>query len=159
MRKKPLIGLNAEFRNSKKDSPAFSFVAAGYYDSILAVGGMPVILPPLLEADDMNRVLDTLDGFVLVGGNDLDPRNDGFMMHPSVRAMDPRREESDRLLMKLISKRRLPVFGIGSGMQLINVSQGGNLFCTFRKIVRRPSRIPIRSIRRTATVWKWCRAR
>jgi len=128
MRKKPLIGLNAEFRNSKKDSPAFSFVAAGYYDSILAVGGVPVILPPLLEADDMNRVLDTLDGFVLVGGNDLDPRNDGFMMHPSVRAMDPRREESDRLLMKLIAKRRLPVFGIGSGMQLINVSQGGNLF-------------------------------
>jgi len=128
MRKKPLIGLNAEFRNSKKDSPAFSFVAAGYYDSILAVGGVPVILPPLLEADDMNRVLDTLDGFVLVGGNDLDPRNDGFMMHPSVRAMDPRREESDRLLVKLIAKRRLPVFGIGSGMQLINVSQGGNLF-------------------------------
>src|SRR4051812_26645410 len=128
MRKKPLIGLNAEFRAPKKDSPAFSFVSAGYYDSILAVGGVPVILPPLSDADDMNRALDMLDGFVLVGGGDLDPRNDGFMMHPSIRPMDSRREESDRLLMKLIAKRRLPVFGIGAGMQLINVAQGGNLF-------------------------------
>ncbi len=127
MRKKPLIGLNADYRAAKKDSPAFSFVAAGYYDSILAVGGIPVILPPLAEADDVNRVLDQLDGVVLVGGTDLDPRNDGFMLHPSVRCMDPRREEADRLLMKLIAKRRIPVFGIGSGMQLINVSQGGNL--------------------------------
>jgi putative glutamine amidotransferase len=127
MRKKPLIGLNADYRASKKDSPAFSFVAAGYYDSILAVGGVPVILPPLAEADDVNRVLDLLDGVVLVGGADLDPRNDGFMLHPSLRCLDPRREEADRLLMKLIAKRRLPVFGIGSGMQLINISQGGNL--------------------------------
>jgi putative glutamine amidotransferase len=127
MRKKPLIGLNADYRAAKKDSPAFSFVAAGYYDSILAVGGIPVILPPVNEADDVNRVLDQLDGVVLVGGADLDPRNDGFMLHPSLRCMDARREEADRLLMKLIAKRRIPVFGIGSGMQLINVSQGGNL--------------------------------
>ncbi len=127
MRKKPLIGLNADFRAAKKDSPAFSFIAAGYYDSILAVGGIPVILPPIAEADDVNRILDMLDGVVMVGGADLDPRNDGFMLHPSLRLMDPRREEADRLLMKLIAKRRIPVFGIGSGMQLINISQGGNL--------------------------------
>jgi len=127
MRKKPLIGLNADYRAAKKDSPAFTFVAAGYYDSILAVGGIPVIVPPLAEVEDVNRALDMLDGVVLVGGADLDPRNDGFMLHPSIRCLDARREESDRLLMKQIAKRRIPVFGIGTGMQLINVSQGGNL--------------------------------
>src|SRR6516165_12044802 len=31
MRKKPLIGLNADYRSSKKDAPAFSYVSAGYY--------------------------------------------------------------------------------------------------------------------------------
>ena len=30
--------------------------------------------------------------------------------------------------MRLIAHRRLPVFGIGTGMQLINVQQGGNLY-------------------------------
>ena len=93
MRKKPLIGLNADYRAAKKDSPAFTYVAAGYYDCISAVGGVPVIIPPLNEADDLNRILDELDGVVLVGGADLDPRNDGYMLHPSLRLIDSRREE------------------------------------------------------------------
>ncbi len=29
--------------------------------------------------------------------------------------------------MRMVAKRRLPVFGIGVGMQLLNVNQGGNL--------------------------------
>src|ERR1700690_2775234 len=101
MRKKPLIGLNADYRTAKKDAPSFSYIASGYYDCISAVGGVPVVIPPLTEAEDLNRILDLLDGVVLVGGADLDPRNDGYMLHPSTRPMDPRREESDRLLMRL----------------------------------------------------------
>ncbi len=89
---------------------------------------MPVVIPPLREEEDLSRVLDTLDGVVLCGGADLDPRNDGFMLHPAVRLLDRRREEFDRTLMRLIAERRLPVFGIGCGMQLLNISQGGNLF-------------------------------
>ena len=50
MQSKPLIGLNADFRSVQRDSPAFSYVCAGYYDCITAVGGIPIILPPL-EAD------------------------------------------------------------------------------------------------------------
>jgi putative glutamine amidotransferase len=30
--------------------------------------------------------------------------------------------------MRMIAERRIPVFAIGVGMQLLNVSQGGNLF-------------------------------
>ena len=63
-----------------------------------------------------------------MGGADLNPNNDGFMMHPTVRALDDRRERFDRALMGLAAQRRLPVFGIGVGMQLLNVQQGGNLF-------------------------------
>lgn len=125
---KPLIGLNADHRTAKKDSPAFSYVTAGYFDSILAAGGIPVVLPPLESEDDLNCVLDTLQGFVLIGGADLDPRRDGFMRHPSVRLLEERRERFDRMLIENIAQRRMPVFGIGVGMQLLNVSQGGNLF-------------------------------
>jgi putative glutamine amidotransferase len=127
MRSKPLIGLNADYRSAKKDSPAYSFICAGYYDSIINAGGIPLVLPPLADEDDLNRVLDLLDGVVLVGGADLDPRRDGFMLHPTVRPLDARREEYDRMLMRFIARRRMPVFGIGVGMQLLNISQGGNL--------------------------------
>jgi putative glutamine amidotransferase len=127
MRSKPLIGLNADYRAAKKDAPAFTFVCAGYYDSIVESGGIPLVLPPTSDDADLNRLVDLLDGMVLVGGADLDPRRDGYMLHPSVRLLDERREDFDRRLMRLIAKRRIPVFGIGVGMQLINVSQGGTL--------------------------------
>jgi len=128
MHRKPIIGLNADYRSAKKDSPAYSFLAAGYYDRILAAGGIPVIVPPLESEDDLNQVLDSLQGFAMIGGQDLDPRRDGFMIHPSVRTMERRRETFDRRLMRLIAQRRMPFLGIGAGMQLLNVSQGGNLY-------------------------------
>ncbi len=125
---KPFIGLNADFRAAKQDTPAYSYLSAGYYDSIVAAGGIPVVVPPLTEEDDLQCVLDQLQGFVLIGGYDLDPRRDGFMLHPTVRTLDSRRESFDRMLMRLVAQRRMPVFGIGVGMQLMNVAMGGNLF-------------------------------
>ena len=124
---KPLIGLNADFKN-QQPTPAYSYLAAGYYDSIAAAGGIPVILPPIANEEDLSQILDQLHGFVLIGGGDLDPRNDGYMLHCSVRPMDARRETFDRMLAREIAERRMPVFGIGTGLQLLNVQQGGNLF-------------------------------
>jgi putative glutamine amidotransferase len=128
MQCKPLIGLNADLRVATKEAPEFSYLAAGYYNCIARAGAIPVVVPPLESEDDINCVLDTLSGFVLVGGADLDPRRDGFMLHPTVRPMAPRRETFDRTLVRLLADRRMPVLGIGVGMQLLNLSQGGNLF-------------------------------
>lgn len=125
---KPIIGLNADFRNEARSTPAFSFLAAGYFQSVIKAGGVPVILPPLQDEESIQTALDAMHGFILIGGGDLDPRNDGFMKHPSIREMAPKRERFDRMLMAEISERRLPVFGIGTGMQLLNVNEGGNLF-------------------------------
>ncbi|MFM8985691.1 MAG: gamma-glutamyl-gamma-aminobutyrate hydrolase family protein [Planctomycetia bacterium] len=128
MAAKPLIGINTDYRSTRKEHAALSFVAAGYYDGITAGGGIPVILPPLASEEDLVRVLDLLDGVVLVGGADLDPRRDGYMPHPSVRPMDARREDFDRLLVKHVCARHMPVLAIGSGMQLLNGTEGGTLF-------------------------------
>ena len=142
MQVKPIIGINADFRSAQGNQPAFSVVTAGYYDSILRAGGIPIIVPPMVDEDDINSLLEKLDGFVLVGGADLDPRRDGFMLHPSVRPMDPRRESFDRKLMQAIADRRLPVFGIGVGLQLLNVTMGGNLFLHIPEDI--PTAIPHR---------------
>jgi putative glutamine amidotransferase len=128
MQTKPLIGLNADYRAAKKDAPAFSYVCAGYFDAIVKAGGLPIVVPPLDDQDDLERILDLLDGLVMIGGADLDPRRDGFMLHPSVRLLDNRRETFDRRLVRMASERRLPLFGIGVGMQLLNISEGGNIF-------------------------------
>jgi putative glutamine amidotransferase len=124
---KPIIGLNADFANGAGEKPAFTYIASGYYDAISKVGGIPVIIPPLADDDDLEQLLHQVDGVVLVGGADLDPRRDGWMLHPTMRLLANRREDFDRRLVRLVSDRRTPVFGIGAGMQLLNVAQGGNL--------------------------------
>ena len=128
MAAKPLIGINTDYRASRKEHAALSFVAAGYFDGITAAGGSPVIMPPLADEDDVVRLLDLLDGVVMVGGADLDPRRDGWMPHPAVRPMDVRREDFDRMLAKHVCRRHMPVLAIGAGMQLLNITEGGTLF-------------------------------
>jgi putative glutamine amidotransferase len=140
MTSKPLIGINADFRSANRSTPAYAYLAAGYFDSIQAAGGIPVVVPPLTEIESVRGLLDALHGFLLIGGADLDPRRDGFMLHHSVRLLDPTRETSDRMIMDEIADRRMPVFGIGTGMQLINVQQGGNLFLDIKEDV--PNAVP-----------------
>ena len=101
---KPLIGINADFRAARKDSPAFSFICGGYPESLIQAGATPVIIPLINDEDDLARVLNLLDGIVMIGGADLDPRRDGYMMHPSIRLLAPEREEFDRKLMRLVSR-------------------------------------------------------
>jgi putative glutamine amidotransferase len=125
---KPVIAVNTDYRAAKQDAPAFAYVAAGYFDAILQAGGLPVLAPPYEDEHDIDQMLDRVDGVMLIGGADLDPRRDGWMLHPTVRLQDVRRENFDRMLVRVVAERRMPVFGIGAGMQLLNVSQGGNLF-------------------------------
>jgi putative glutamine amidotransferase len=128
MQRRPLIGINADYRGQNNHVPAFTYLSAGYFDSISAVGGIPVIVPIIEDDDSLNQLLDTLDGFLLTGGGDLDPRNDGFHLHSSVKPMEARRERFDRKLAMSICDRKMPVFGIGTGHQLLNVVQGGDLY-------------------------------
>lgn len=127
MNAKPVIGINADYRRASGNQPAFTYIASGYYDCIQAAGGIPVVIPPYEDENDISCCLERLDGVVFVGGGDLDPRRDGFMLHPTVRLMEPRREVFDRKLMRMVAQRRVPVLAIGVGLQLLNITQGGNL--------------------------------
>ncbi|MEM6365406.1 MAG: gamma-glutamyl-gamma-aminobutyrate hydrolase family protein, partial [Planctomycetota bacterium] len=138
---KPLIGLNADFRDAARTTPAFAYIAAGYFQSILNAGGVPILVPPQPDEPNVQRILDAVEGFMFIGASgDLDPRNDGFMLHPSVHPMHAEREACDRMLMAEIAERRMPVLGIGAGMQLINIQQGGNLFLDIKEDL--PSAVP-----------------
>ena len=132
MSRKPLIGINTDYRAAQKGVSALSVVFSGYYDSLLRAGALPVVIPPYHEDKNLDanleQVVSMLDGIVMVGGGDLDPRRDGYMLHSSVKLLDERRETFDRFLIEKVAEHRLPILGIGTGMQLLNVSQGGTLY-------------------------------
>ena len=71
---KPVIGINADFRRAQGNQPAFTYLAAAYYDCVFAAGGIPMILPPVEDEAAISKMLDRLDGVVFIGGADLDPR-------------------------------------------------------------------------------------
>ena len=81
---------------------------AGYYDCILSANALPVMIPPLARENDLAPILDRLDGVMLTGGDDLDPKKMNLTPHPAVTVMPERRETSDRLLCKLVQQRRMP---------------------------------------------------
>ncbi len=125
---RPFIGINADFVPATKVTAPYARLHAGYFDAILAAGGLPIILPPLGKETKIDVLLDRLDGLVLSGGLDLDPKRASQPSHPAVQAMAERREESDRVLLRRIVERQMPVLAIGVGMQHLNVVSGGSLY-------------------------------
>ena len=125
---RPLIGINTDFRAVAKGRTPHSYMHSGYYDCLLAANALPVIIPPLIKEADLGPILDRLDGVMLTGGDDLDPKKMGLAPHPSVQVIPERRESADRLLCKLVQQRKLPTLGIGLGMQELNVFNGGGIY-------------------------------
>ena len=125
---KPVIGMNGDFRAARKDAAPLSWFNTGYYDSVTAAGGLPLLMPPLADDKDLKQFLGMLDGLVLAGCTmDLDPIRLGMEKHPAVRPMPVRREDFDRRLCKMAVEMRLPILAVGGGMQLLNVVCGGTL--------------------------------
>lgn len=125
---RPFIGINADHVTAGKHSGAHARLNTGYFDAILAAGGLPVIIPPIGKDADFDAFLDRVDGVVLSGGLDLDPKRVGLPSHPSVVPMSERREASDRMLVRRLIDRSMPVLAIAVGMQQLNVACGGSLY-------------------------------
>jgi putative glutamine amidotransferase len=125
---RPVIGINADFVAATKTTTAQARVAAGYFDTLLTAGALPLILPPIGKDHDFDGLLDRIDGIVLSGGLDIDPRRQGQSSHPSVQPMASRRDDSDRYLIECVVERRMPVLAIGVGTQQLNLAHGGSLY-------------------------------
>ncbi|HVK09421.1 MAG TPA: gamma-glutamyl-gamma-aminobutyrate hydrolase family protein [Gemmataceae bacterium] len=125
---RPLIGINTDYFSASKTYSAHARVNAGYFDAVLAAGGLPILLPPVGKEAELDALLDKVDGVLLTGGLDMDPRRNGQALTSSIQLMADRRDQSDRLLVRRVVERQVPVLAIGVGMQQLNVFTGGTMF-------------------------------
>ena len=72
---RPVIGIYADLLPAGKTAPSQARLNLGYADSVFNAGGLPLVIPPLHKDADVDEILSKLDGFVLSGGLDLDPRH------------------------------------------------------------------------------------
>ena len=120
----PVIGLTA-LRSPDTDS--FHHVLTGHYlRAITAAGGFPIVLPALPERCD--EALDLVSGLLLIGGGDIEARRLGTANHPRAKFFNPLRDEFELAIIPEAIKRRMPLFGVCRGEQLLNVALGGTMY-------------------------------
>ncbi len=103
-------------------------VNVAYVRALLAAGGVPLVLSPLVGASLAGAALDGCDGLLLTGGEDIDPSWYGADPSPLLSPPSQERDLFELALFAVARQRGLPILGICRGIQLINVALGGTLF-------------------------------
>ena len=123
-RRKPLIGITGNY--SSQDGTCC--LNAPYYQSILAAGGTPVIIPPHEDVDAIVSTLDSLDGLVLSGGADMNPLFVGEQPVRELHGINAKRDLSELLTIRFALDRQIPILGICRGIQMLACVMGGSIY-------------------------------
>ena len=125
---KPIIGITCGNEILQRSSEREVLLDA-YTNAIERAGGVPLILPntqdPLLARDMVSR----LDGVMISGGPDADPRLYGARADKTVGGIRPRRDAFEIEIVRfVVQETSLPLLGICRGLQMMNVALGGDLY-------------------------------
>ena len=121
----PVIAVNGLLDTSREPTLR---LACRYAESILKAGGVALAIPPVGGPMDVERLLDSVDGLLLSGGDDFRTEPLGLgPTHPEAHPVPLEKQEFDLLLARLALDRRMPVLGICYGMQLLGVAEGAGL--------------------------------
>ncbi len=123
MRKKPVIGLTPYY----DQNAGRTWMRRDYTDCIFKAGGMPCTLPIPQNDDEMESLCDSLDGYLIVGGEDIDPKEYGQEASPLCGEICAERDRFELELVKRLVQMDKPVAGICRGVQVINVALGGSV--------------------------------
>lgn len=124
MGKRPVIGVSGPFNQEKKQT----FLGEYYANTLIRAGALPVLLPRTTDEDIVCELLDHIDGLLLAGGEDVHPSRFGEEKLPACGMIDEVRDEFEFLLLKHALERRMPIFGICRGIQVLAVALGATLF-------------------------------
>ncbi|MFB3881466.1 MAG: gamma-glutamyl-gamma-aminobutyrate hydrolase family protein [Armatimonadota bacterium] len=120
----PIVGMTLSSRPADPSDARQWDRTTAVYRAALAGAGAQVIE---MRAGESALDLDGLDGIVLTGGGDLDPRHYGQSPHPKCEKPDPARDEFELMVARKAIERKLPVLGICRGVQVLGVVLGGQL--------------------------------
>lgn len=100
-----------------------AYVGVKYLRCVLDAGGLPLVLAPGSPPADVFR---KVDGLMLVGGPDIDPKEYGEDPHEKTKTGPGGRFEFEKPLL-LQRPDAMPVLGVCYGCQALNVALGGTL--------------------------------
>ena len=122
---KKIVGLTCG-RIFKDGVARRDYVNVTYSRALAAAGGLPVLLP-VGDPENASDYLDRMDGLMLPGGIDVEPRRYGQEAHPDLGEVDAGQDAFEIAIALEAWRRRMPIFAICRGIQLLNVALGGTL--------------------------------
>ena len=124
LNKSPLIGVTPLWDAARRSI----WMLPDYLDGIKAAGGLPVVLPLDLSEEDADRIVETCDGFLFTGGQDVSPALYGMQDATGTVVSSPERDQLESLLLSKALQADKAVLGICRGLQFINAFLGGTLW-------------------------------
>ena len=118
---RPLIGISANTADIDL------MLRRVYCDQIVRAGGVPMVLPPVDDAEVLINMLEGIDGLVLTGGADYNPLWYGEQPEKELHTINSTRDLPELLLTRLAFNRQIPILGICRGVQTMAIALGGNL--------------------------------
>ena len=132
---RPLIGITTQTLQAidgiPEGLPRSVVMNQRYYQAAASAGAAPVLIPLLDDPEDreaLRAVYDGMDGILIPGGVDLDPRTFGEPAHERLGRIDPARDHVELQLVRWAVEDHKPVLGLCRGLQVINVAMGGTLY-------------------------------
>jgi putative glutamine amidotransferase len=112
------------------------YLGRDYSEAVEAAGGLPIHISLIPKPDYIDALVEDLDGILLPGSDsDVDPLRYGQDPHPELGTVQAIKDQTDLLVIEAAERRRIPLFAICFGMQILNVSRGGTLIQDIRSQV------------------------
>ena len=118
---KPVIGITGNYDDLSCK------LGQGYYKSVVAAGGVPLVIPPVADKHVILNTLDHIDGLILSGGGDINPLWAGEEPSPLLHGINQERDLPELMIARLAYNRQLPILGICRGIQTLATAFGGKV--------------------------------
>ena len=126
MKSRPVIGVTTDLDDKS------NLIESAYSKVVEFYGGAPVLIPTVAgicgsHSSFFTTIVSTIDGLLIPGSRDMDPKFYGEEPHPAIDPMSSDRTETEFEILALALEHKIPVLGICGGSQFINVFYGGSI--------------------------------
>ena len=99
------------------------------FDGLQAVGAIPMAVECATALADLEHTVGTVDGLIISGGGDVDPRRwGGDPDDPTLTWVNPIRDENEIAAFEAAWTLGVPTLAICRGAQLVTAARGGALY-------------------------------